>query len=317
MNNNQNNDVCSKSVGYVDDKRCELHCQGKTHPESPLRTLTIRSKILTIPDLIKIEGREASEKELQLVHNKDLIKRVKHLCRKIVSGEKEFAPDVKLNQNSYLSARVAAGCVLSAVDSVMKGEVKRVFCNIRPPGHHASSEESSGFCVFNNVAVGVRYLQSKYHVNKVAIIDWDVHHGNGTEDIFSKDSNVLYLSLHQSPFYPGTGYESDIKNNTYNYPLPSKYSSKSYREKFVDSLKCLDEFKPEIIFISCGFDAHIDDPLGNMNLSDDDYAYLTKLINDISNKYCDGRIISVLEGGYDVDAISRSALLHVKQLQSF
>jgi acetoin utilization deacetylase AcuC-like enzyme len=305
------------------------HQTGKTHPEQPQRYTAIM-------DALKKNGlidaqhiltpREATNEELALCHDPYYIRLVQNEVEQTKNrwlGKVAMLStgDVTISPESYHVALLAAGGVLTAVDAVMSGKAKTIFCVVRPPGHHARRAQGMGFCLFNNVAVGVRYLQKKYGIKKVAIIDWDVHHGNGTQDIFYDDPNVFYFSTHQYPFYPGTGLVDEKGFNqgqgtTLNCPISSGENS---REEIFDAFKnqlvpALDAFKPEFIFISAGFDSHYADPIGSFNLKEDDFAELTRIVVQLADKYAKGRIVSVLEGGYHLEAIARSAVNHVKAL---
>jgi len=208
------------------------------------------------------------------------------------------------------------GSILLGIDQVVNNEFKNTFCSVRPPGHHAESDKAMGFCIYNNVAVGAAYLLNHYHYKKIAIIDYDVHHGNGTQEIFYNNPNVLYISTHQYPFYPGTGSvnEKGISNNILNIPLDSGTTSDVYFNGFEKVLKKLKSFNPEFILLSSGFDAHTEDPLAQVNLNSKDFYEITKRIIDVANNICDGKIVSILEGGYNLDALRESTYQHVKAL---
>jgi acetoin utilization deacetylase AcuC-like enzyme len=205
---------------------------------------------------------------------------------------------------------------LTAIDGVIKGDFSNAFCAVRPPGHHAEKQKAMGFCVYNNVAVGAYYLLEKYNLKKVAIIDFDVHHGNGTQDIFYNNEKVLYISSHQYPYYPGSGASSEkgIKGNILNIPLKAGTKSHEFLNAYESIFKKINEFKPEFILLSAGFDAHKDDPLAQINLESEDYYTLTKRIMFLAKNICDGKIVSILEGGYDLKALRESVNWHVKSL---
>ena len=202
------------------------------------------------------------------------------------------------------------------IDQVNSGKFKNTFCSVRPPGHHAESNKAMGFCIYNNVAVGAAYLLNHYKYNKVAIVDYDVHHGNGTQEIFYNNPNVLYISTHQYPFYPGTGSsnEKGSSDNILNIPLDSGTKSDVYLNSFEHVLKKLKNFKPEFILLSSGFDAHAEDPLAQVNLKSKDFYEITKRILNVANDICDGKVVSILEGGYNLNALAESAYEHVKAL---
>jgi acetoin utilization deacetylase AcuC-like enzyme len=241
--------------------------------------------------------------------------------RRCLAGETVLdTGDTHACRESYDAALLAAGAVLQAVDGVMKGELSAAFCAVRPPGHHAESEAAMGFCLFNNIAIGARYAQKKYGVERVAILDWDVHHGNGTQEIFYADDSVFYISLHQYPYYPGTGAANETGTGngeglTLNCPMAAGSGWKEYEEAFRSKiLPALHKFQPHLVMISAGFDAHKDDPLAHIQLTEDSFAEMTNMMMEIASKYCNGKIISVLEGGYDLQALARSVEKHVHAL---
>ena len=213
----------------------------------------------------------------------------------------------------------AAASIITAIDGVQNKEFKNAFASVRPPGHHAEKEKAMGFCIYNNVAVGANYLIEKYKYKKIAIIDFDVHHGNGTQDIFYENENVLFISTHQYPYYPGSGSEQEKGkfNNIYNIPLPAGTNSEEYFSAFEHALKKLREFKPEFVLISAGFDAHKNDPLAQIRLETEDFYNITKRILETSKKYCNGKVVSILEGGYDLQALRDSTKRHVDALIEF
>ena len=213
----------------------------------------------------------------------------------------------------------AAGSIISAIDGVQNKEFKNAFCNIRPPGHHCNQNKAAGFCILNNIAIGAKYLLKKHKYKKVAIVDFDVHHGNGTQDIFYENKNILFISTHQYPYYPGTGSEQEKGkfNNILNIPLPAGTSSEEYLNAFEHVLKKLEEFKPEFILISAGFDAHKNDPLAQFNLNTEDYYTITLRLLKASKRFCDGKVVSILEGGYDLQALKDSTKRHVDALLEF
>ena len=213
----------------------------------------------------------------------------------------------------------AAASIITAIDGVQNKEFKNAFCSVRPPGHHCNQNKAAGFCILNNVAIGAKYLLKKYKYKRIAIIDFDVHHGNGTQDIFYDNKNVLFISTHQYPYYPGTGSEKEKGkfNNICNIPLPAGTNSEEYLNAFEFALKKLRDFKPEFILISAGFDGHNDDPLAQFKLDTDDYYKITKRILETSKKFSNGKVVSILEGGYDLQALQDSAKRHVDALLEF
>jgi len=228
--------------------------------------------------------------------------------------------DTTLCKDTLTAALLAAGGVMAAVDAVVAGEVKNAFCVVRPPGHHAGPGKGMGFCVFNNLAIATRYAQKRHKLAKVLIADWDVHHGNGTQDVFYEDPSVLFFSTHQSPWYPGTGRADETgagkgKGTTMNCPFPAGSGRKQILGAFADKLvPAAEKFKPEIVMISAGFDSRAGDPLGRFTLTDDDFADLTKLCLGIARRHAAGRVVSVLEGGYDLKGLAAASAAHVKAL---
>jgi acetoin utilization deacetylase AcuC-like enzyme len=213
----------------------------------------------------------------------------------------------------------AAGSIIAAIDGIQNKEFKNAFASVRPPGHHCNQNKAAGFCILNNIAIGAKYLLNKYKYKKIAIIDFDVHHGNGTQDIFYENENVLFISTHQYPYYPGSGSEQEKGkfNNIYNIPLPAGTNSEEYFNAFERALNRLREFKPEFVLISAGFDAHKDDPLAQIKLETEDFYNITKRILETSKKYCNGKVVSILEGGYDLQALKDSTKRHVDALIEF
>jgi acetoin utilization deacetylase AcuC-like enzyme len=227
--------------------------------------------------------------------------------------------DTVVSPGSKEATKDAVGSIISAIDGVQQKEFKNAFCAVRPPGHHAEKDKAMGFCIYNNVAVGANYLIKKYNYSKVAIIDFDVHHGNGTQDIFYDNEKVLYISTHQYPYYPGSGSEKEIGkfNNVLNIPLEAGTTAEEYLNAYELVLKKLKEFKPEFLLFSAGFDAHIDDPLAQLRLSSEDFYQLTKRTLEISKSICNGNVVSILEGGYDLKALQDSTKRHVDALIEF
>ena len=230
------------------------------------------------------------------------------------------SPDTPISEDSYDAALAAAGGVLAAVDAVMEGRIRNAFCAVRPPGHHSLPNQAMGFCLFNNVAIAARYLQKKHGVAKVLIVDWDVHHGNGTQEVFYDDPTVLYFSVHRYPFYPMTGSKAergagDGLGFIINVPLPAGTGDAEYRKAFREILmpKAMD-FDPDFVLVSAGFDAHEDDPLGGMEVSSEGFAEMSRLVKQIADRCCEGRLVSVLEGGYDLEGLADSVEAHLRVL---
>ena len=292
------------------------HDTGPGHPECPERIPAILSGLKKIQSkkLIWKEIGSFDEKYIQLTHSQKYLEKINQSFPKedlvFLDG------DTVVSKGSKKAAYDAVGAIINAIDAVMNQEFNNAFCAVRPPGHHAEKEQAMGFCLFNNVAVGATYLLEKYKLDKVAIIDFDVHHGNGTQDIFYNEKKVLYISSHQFPFYPGTGSEDEIGkfNNILNIPLKAGMVSEEFFNSYKEVYKKLNEFRPQFILLSAGFDAHKNDPLANVNLESKDYYILTKEIMKIAKKVCDNKIVSILEGGYNLSAIQESAKYHVEAL---
>jgi acetoin utilization deacetylase AcuC-like enzyme len=307
------------NLAIMYDERCLLHKPSFYHPENPNRIISIVSHLKkeSFWDEAKIyQPEEASKEDILLVHSKNHYSLVKNA---IDSGREMLDPDTYAAEDSWKAAHLAAGSAKMGVDLVMNKSHNYIFSLMRPPGHHAESGTAMGFCIFNNAAVAAQYAIDKYKIGRIAIIDWDVHHGNGTQEIFYDSSKVYYISLHQFPLYPGTGKanERGIGNGegyTLNFPLPAGTKGDVYLRIFEEKIIFeLEKFKPEIIFISAGFDAHKDDPLANMNLTEQDFAGMTKILKEFcirdKNKFVP--IISLLEGGYNLTALSHSVYEHL------
>jgi acetoin utilization deacetylase AcuC-like enzyme len=292
------------------------HDTGPGHPECPERIPSIISGLKKIPSqkLIFKNVGSFDEKYIKLTHSEKYFKKINQSFPK--EGLAFLDGDTIVSKSSKEAAYDAVSSIINAIDAVMNKEFNNAFCVIRPPGHHAEKEQAMGFCIFNNVAVGAIYLLEKYKLNKVAIIDFDVHHGNGTQDIFYNEKKVLYISSHQFPFYPGTGSEDETGkyNNILNIALKAGTGSVEFFESYKKVYDKLNEFKPEFILLSAGFDAHKNDPLANINLESKDYYTLTKEIMKIAKQVCSNKIVSILEGGYNLAAIQESAKYHVEAL---
>jgi len=292
------------------------HDTGPGHPECPERIPSIINGLKRIQskNLIWKDVGSFDEKYIKLTHSEKYLEKINQSFPK--EGLDFLDGDTIVSKGSKKAAYDAVSSIINAIDAVMKKEFNNAFCVVRPPGHHAEKEQAMGFCIFNNVAVGATYLLEKYKLNKVAIIDFDVHHGNGTQDIFYNEKKVLYISSHQFPFYPGTGSEDETGkyNNILNIPLKAETSSKEFFDSYKKVYDKLNEFKPEFILLSAGFDAHKNDPLANINLESKDYYTLTKEIMKIAKQICESKIVSILEGGYNLAAIQESAKYHVEAL---
>lgn len=293
---------------------------GEGHPERKERLEAVLESIQMIDDC-SIEIKEAplaQFKEINLVHPQPYLEEIFSMIPShgLVGVEKEPYADTLLCPESKEAILRACGSGISASKDLMDGSSKRVFCAVRPPGHHAETSRVNGFCFLNNAAVAARFLQSRYKIKKVAIIDFDVHHGNGTQEIFYEDDTVLYGSIHQHPLFPGTGLETETGvGNIFNAPIEAGTSSEAFLKIFKEKILVhVDHFKPEVIIISAGFDAHKRDPLATINLNSEDYFTMTQDIIEIANRHSKGRVISFLEGGYDLLALSESIQSHFKGL---
>lgn len=308
----------SNKIGIVQDRSYFLHDTGPGHPESSVRLEELKEVFDKLSDIsVDIAPRTATRDELLLVHTPLYVDKI--LSREVTEREM-LDPDTVFSPGTKEAARKAVGGVLEAVDRVTAGSFDRIFCAVRPPGHHAEADRAMGFCIFNNVAVGAAYALQEKRVGRVAVIDWDLHHGNGTQNTFYDSREVLYISLHQFPFYPGTG--SSMENGsgegkgfTVNIPMPFGSGVDDYRDAFnMTVIPSLERFEPGLIFISAGFDAHRYDPLSGILLDSAYYGEMTSAIREIAEKYCGGRIVSVLEGGYNPKALQESVEIHLKEL---
>jgi len=292
------------------------HDTGQGHPERADRvTIVIEHlKKLKSKNFVWKKPTKFDLKYLQLTHDKDYLNDVKDSFP--TQGLNFLNGDTILSPGSKEATSDAVGSIITAIDGVMKKDFRNAFCAVRPPGHHAEKQKAMGFCVYNNVAVGSYYLLERYNLKKVAIIDFDVHHGNGTQDIFYDNEKVLYISSHQYPYYPGSGSASEkgIKDNVLNVPLASGTQPHEFLNAYDSIFKKLKEFKPEFILLSAGFDAHKDDPLAQINLESKDFYTLTKRIMILAKQLCDEKVVSILEGGYDLNALKESVDYHVKSL---
>lgn len=310
-----------KTVGLIYHPEYLKHDTGPGHPERPQRLESMINHLLGTPLWANLQHLQPDPAPLPWIHEVHAGEYVAMIKRRCASGEEVLdGSDTHVCPFSYDVALLAAGGVLQGVEEVLSGRVHSVFCAGRPPGHHAETSTVMGFCLFNNVAIGARYARKKHGIRRVAIVDWDVHHGNGTQEIFYEDDSVLYISLHQFPLWPGTGARSERGNGkgkgfTLNCPMEPGSGEKEYLEAFEkEILPALDTFKPELLMISAGFDAHRDDPLANINLTEQSFGTMTKLLRETAERHCGGRIVSVLEGGYNLPALARSVELHLSVL---
>jgi len=292
-----------------------LHDMGSHHPECPARITAIEDYLLAsgiLEHLADVDAPPATREQLQRVHDPKYLDAIEASVPE--RGLVHLDPDTAMNPHSYHAALRAAGAVIKATDMVMSGEVENAFCNVRPPGHHAERARAMGFCFFNNVAVGAAHALAAHALERVAIVDFDVHHGNGTEDIFRDEPRVVMVSTFQHPFYPYSGVEGRSERMV-NIPLAAYSSGKEFREAVERHwLPALDAFRPEMLFVSAGFDAHRDDDLAMLNLVEADYAWVTERIKEAAGRTAGGRIVSVLEGGYELHALGRSVATHLKVL---
>ena len=310
--------------GLIYDPLFSKHITGIGHPEQPRRvTQTYKSlQKAGLTDLCReLTPYEAEEKELEQVHHPNYLK----LAQKdIISGRSTLSTgDTQICTDSWNIALRATGGMMQGIDEIFSNRLRRVFSLSRPPGHHATPSKGMGFCILNHIAIAARYAQKKYKVGKILIVDWDVHHGNGTQDIFYEDESVFFCSTHQHPWYPGTGSAEETGSgkglgSTLNFPFPAGTGRKDLVEGALgeDLSKRINAFKPELILISAGFDSREGDPLGQFKLTDQDFFDLTKHFIELANSFCDGRILSVLEGGYDLSGLSSACCSHLKALLS-
>jgi acetoin utilization deacetylase AcuC-like enzyme len=306
-------------TGLVTTDTYQNHNTGEGHPEKIDRVAAV------IDNFKKIDNKELIWKKPTKFDQSFLINT--HSSEYINLVSKSFPEnglafldgDTVVSPGSKEATKDAVGSIITAVDGVQQKEFKNAFCAVRPPGHHAEKDKAMGFCIYNNVAVGANYLIEKYKYKKVAIIDFDVHHGNGTQDIFYDNEKVLYISTHQYPYYPGSGSEKETGkfNNILNIPLEAGTTAEQYLNAYENVLKKLKEFKPEFLLFSAGFDAHIDDPLAQLRLSSEDFYHLTKRTLEVSKSMCNGNVVSILEGGYDLKALQDSTKRHVDALIEF
>jgi len=314
----------ASKTGIVYHEKFLEHDTGPGHPEKPERLRAIVDHLKNIKlwqELQHLIIDEATEEWLLRVHSVEHIENLRKACLRGISILDEG--DTHASRESFNAALLAAGGVICAADAVMNKILKNAFCAVRPPGHHAERNRVMGFCLINNVAVAAQYTKYKYGAERILILDWDVHHGNGTQQIFYDDKSVMYISTHQYPFYPGTGSRSEQgigegKGYTLNIPMVAGSGEEEFTDAFKEEIiPTIENYRPDIIFISAGFDAHKDDPLANLNLTEESFALFTRMITDSAEKYCDGRIVSVLEGGYNLKALANCVEYHVKVLMGF
>ena len=306
-------------TGLITSDTYKNHNTGNGHPEKIDRVTAIIDNFKKVDNknLIWKKPNKFDEFFLNKTHSIEYINHVKQSFPK--KGLVFLDGDTIVSPGSKDATKDAVGSIITAIDGVQNKEFKNAFCAVRPPGHHAEKDKAMGFCIYNNVAVGAIYLIEKYKYKKIAIIDFDVHHGNGTQDIFYDNEKVLYVSTHQYPYYPGSGSnkENGKFNNVLNIPLEAGTTSEVYLNAYENVLTKIKQFKPEFLLFSAGFDAHIDDPLAQMRLSTEDYYTITKRTLEYSKSFCNGRVVSILEGGYDLKALQNSTQRHVDALLEF
>ncbi len=311
-------------TGYFTHRDCWKHEMGAGHPECPARLDAIEDRLLVtgVADALeRFEAPQASLADIELAHDRMYVASLRGMTDRLVEelqaggpAHAQIDPDTSINAHTWNASLRAAGAALAATDAVMAGEIENAFCSVRPPGHHATRNKAMGFCFFNNVAVAARYALERYKLHRVAVVDFDVHHGNGTEDILSGDPRALMVSIFQHPFYPFSG-DADPAPNMLNVPVAAYTRGMDVRE-IVEMLWIprLEAFKPEMIFVSAGFDAHREDDMGQLGLTEQDYTWITQRIKDVARRFSKGRIVSCLEGGYMMDPLARSVEAHIRVL---
>ena len=304
-------------TAFITHPACFGHNMGEGHPEGPERLAAIKDQLMAaqlFDFLQEVAAEEVTDIQLSRVHPPRYIQYLESVSPTV--GTFRVDTDTAMNSGTLMAARYSAGAVVRAVDLVMQGKAPNAFCAIRPPGHHAESEKAMGFCFFNNIAIGAMHAIAEYHVQRVAIVDFDVHHGNGTEEVFKDEPRVMLLSSFQHPFFPYCGDKPIGTNpNIINVPMKSGTRSAEFRDMVADLwLPKLNEFQPELLMISAGFDAHLEDDMGNFGLVESDYAWVTQHLLRTAQLHCQGRVVSVLEGGYELSSLARSVVAHVKVL---
>jgi len=306
-------------TGLITSDTYQNHNTGDGHPEKIDRVTAVIDNFKRI-DYKELIWKKPAKFDQSFIINTHSSKYIDQVHKSFPNNGLAFLDgDTVISPGSKEATKDAVGSIITAIDGIQNNEFKNAFCAVRPPGHHAEKEKAMGFCIFNNVAVGANYLIEKYKYSKVAIIDFDVHHGNGTQDIFYNNEKVLFISTHQYPYYPGSGSENEKGkfNNILNIPLEAGTTAEKYLNAYEYVLKKLKEFKPEFLLFSAGFDAHINDPLAQLKLNTDDFYQLTKRTLELSKSFCNGKVVSILEGGYDLKALQDSTQRHVDALIEF
>lgn len=303
------------TTAWISHPDCLKHDMGAGHPECPARLTAIEAHLAAtgmMSQLLQLEAPLATDEQLARVHDPRYIAAIRAAAPR--QGLLQLDPDTAMNPYSLSAALRAAGAAVRAVDAVMAGEADSAFCAVRPPGHHAESARAMGFCIFNNVAVGAAHALAAHGLSRVAIADFDVHHGNGTEDIFRDDPRLMLCSTFQHPFYPHCGADT-VSDHIVNVPLPAGTTGVAYREAFTAQiLPRLEAFRPQMLFFSAGFDGHREDDMAQFGLVEADYVWITEQVMDVAARHAGGRIVSVLEGGYDLSSLGRSVAAHIKTL---
>tara|TARA_Y100001958_G_C21241915_1_gene569961 strand:+ start:1798 stop:2721 length:924 start_codon:yes stop_codon:yes gene_type:complete len=304
-------------TAIISSETSDKHITGDGHPEQPKRVISIKNKLKIRKDLIWKKPEEAPEEILKMTHSPEYIKNIKNCFPR--TGLKFLDGDTVVSPGSKYAVFDAAGSVIKAINGIQNNEFKNAFCIVRPPGHHAEKNKAMGFCVINQAGVALNYLVKKFKYKKIACVDFDVHWGNGNYDVMRNNKNALYISTHQYPFYPGGGTDQDKGdyNNSLNIPLPAGTNSEQYLDAYNRVLDRLISFKPDFLLFSAGFDAHKDDPLAQFELNSKDFYEITKRTLSATNKYTKGKVVSILEGGYDLNALAESANEHVNALLEF
>tara|TARA_B100000902_G_C27280085_1_gene901238 strand:- start:568 stop:1491 length:924 start_codon:yes stop_codon:yes gene_type:complete len=304
-------------TAIISSDSSEKHLTGDGHPEQPKRIMSIKKTLKSRKDLIWQQPDNVPEEILRITHSKEYLNKIQSSFPK--EGIKFLDGDTVISPGSKKAVYDAAGSVIRAINGIENKEFRNAFCAVRPPGHHAEKNKAMGFCVINQAGVALNYLVNKFKYKKIACVDFDVHWGNGNYDVMRNNKNALYISTHQYPFYPGGGTDKDKGdfNNSLNIPLPAGTNSNQYFNAFDRVLKKLAEYKPDFLIFSAGFDAHKDDPLAQFELNSKDFYEITRRTLSVTNKYTNGKVVSILEGGYDLNALAESANEHVNALLEF